>query len=208
MRQVRIRVTCDACQAWHDSENEDGVQTVAVAGGQTLDLCPSHRSDLAPFLNLVAEWGAAPTAQGSKRGRTPTAPNSSPVAPAATGNLPSKRGGKRARQRRANAEQQAPGAALPVSGDLPLTCPLCQGIFSTPDSLGVHTRMQHGRKLTDLYGGTCPVCAHQGDPRGLGTHGARHHQSPSAAHLFALAQQQGDPHGVLAARAEAVAAQH
>lgn len=209
MRQVRIRVTCDACQAWHDSENEKGVETVPVAGGQTLDLCPSHRDDLAPFLALVAEWGVTPERVSKRRGASaPAAPTSAPVAPAEAERVPNRRGGKRARARRANAEQQqAPDTAPVVSEGLPLVCPMCGHSSPNAAALGVHVGAQHQTNLTTLYGGTCPLCNHQGDPRGLGTHAVRAHQLTSAAELFAIAHSQGDPHGVIAARALAVAQQ-
>jgi hypothetical protein len=196
VRQVQVIVTCDPCKAWHDSENSEGVQTVPVAGGQTLDLCPSHRTDLAPFLALVAEWGATPSSTGRIKRATPVAPT--PVAAAPTGNTPSKRGGKRARARRASAE---PGA------ELPLTCPLCDHVSVSAGALTAHVGSQHQTTLTTLYGGTCPVCAHEGDARGLGTHANKGHQVGSAAALFALAQSQGDPHGVIAGRALAVSSQ-
>jgi hypothetical protein len=203
MRQVRIRTTCDPCQAWHGTENDDGVTTVAVAGGQTLDLCPSHRDDLAPFLALVAEWGATPERNGSGRKRTTTvARASAPEAPAEAPRAPNRRGGARARARRANGAAQVPAD----NGGERLVCPLCGGDYLNVESLGVHTRTQHGRNLSELYGGTCPLCGHVGDPRGLGTHASKAHQAVSTAHLFAEAQRQGDPHGIISSRAQAVAA--
>jgi hypothetical protein len=205
MKQVRIRVTCDACAAWHGNpENEDGVETVPVGSGQTLDLCASHRSDLAPLLSLIAEWGASPDSTGragsKRRWVTPTEATSAPEAPAPNGNAPTKRGGKRARQRRANAAQ-----ALPAS-DAPLPCPICQHPAPTWSALSEHTRRVHSLRPTEIYGGTCPVCAHETSARGLGMHAGSEHQVPNVAALFAMAQQQDDPHGVVAARAQALAA--
>lgn len=197
MRQIQILVTCDACAAWHQSENSDGVQTVPVGGGQTLDLCGSHRSDLAPFLALVAEWGQAPERNhgGRKRAAGPAVATSAPVAPEQPARAASKRGGKRARQRRANAAQAA----------LPLVCPLCSGEMASGDSMGHHLRSQHQTTGTEVYGGVCPVCNHDGSARGLGTHAGQAHAISSVAGLFAVAQSQGDPHGVIAARAAALA---
>lgn len=200
MRQVRIRVTCDACAAWHQAETEEGVQTVPVSAGQTLDLCPSHRSDLAPFLALVAEWGASP--EQTRKSAPPVAP----AAPVRNGNAPSKRGGKRARARRANQEQSTPTTPA-VAVDLPLVCPLCASTLANADSLGTHLRTQHQTNGVAVYGGTCPVCNHDGDARGLGTHGSKAHNTTSTAALFALAQEQGDPHGVIASRTQVLAQQ-
>lgn len=200
MKQVRIRVTCDACAAWKGADTEDGVETVPVGSGQTLDLCADHREGLRAVLALIAEWGATPERASSSKRRwvTPTEATSATVAPAANGNTATKRGGKRARQRRANAEA---GAA-----PLPLTCPLCEAPSASADALGHHVRNMHSTTLMTVYGGTCPVCGNEGSARGLGTHAAKAHQMSSSAALFALAQQQGDPHSVLAARAQAFAA--
>jgi len=200
MKQVRIRVTCDACAAWHETDNDEGVQTVPAAGTQTLDLCPSHRTDLAPFLSLIAEWGAS-TQRASKRAHQNgvTLPSSAPVAPAEPGSAPNRRGGKRARQRRANASAQpAP------TGEL--TCPLCQHPSASGDALGHHLRLMHSTTTMAVYGDTCPLCGHQGTARGLGSHGGHAHSISGTAALFAAAQQQGDPYGVIASRVAAMAA--
>lgn len=192
-------MTCDACAAWHETDNDDGVQTVPVSLGQTLDLCPSHRSDLAPLLALIAEWGAQPERTSKRRAvNGVTLPTSAPEAPAETQQPGKRRGGARARQRRANAAQRAPEA---------LSCPLCQQPAATADALGHHLRAQHDTTATAVYGDTCPICGEQGSARGLGTHGRIAHQSTSTAHLFALAQTQGDPKGVIAGRVSALAAQ-
>lgn len=201
MKQVRIRVTCDACAAWHETDNDDGVQTVPAAGGQTLDLCPSHRTDLAPLLALIAEWGASPeSSTGRRRATTPVVATSAPEAPERNGNAPSKRGGKRARQRRASA--QAPVAEAPLA----LVCPLCEQPAASADSLGHHLRAMHNTTTMAVYGDTCPVCGHQGTARGLGSHGGHAHGISGTASLFALAQQQGDPYGVISSRVAAMAA--
>lgn len=202
MKQVRIRLTCDACQAWHDQENDQAVETVPVSAGQTLELCQSHRTDLAPLLALIAEWGATPETKGRTRATTPVVATSAPEAPALNGNAPSKRGGKRARQRRAN---QAAPVAQPA--ELELRCPLCSAPAASADSLGAHLRTQHQTNGQTVYGDTCPLCNHAGTARGLGSHANMGHQVSSVAALFAIAQHQGDPHGVIASRAAALAAQ-
>ena len=198
MKQTRIRVTCDACAAWHESDNEVGVETVPV-GSQTLDLCPSHRSDLAPFLALVAEWGAMPE-KGRKAARWTVTPAGAPD-PVPAPEQPSKprkqRGGARARARREK------GAQAPLA----LLCPMCSSELANSDSLSTHLRAMHQTTGQAVYGGTCPVCNHAGTARGLGSHANMGHQVGSVAALFALAQSQGDPHGVIAARAQALAQQ-
>lgn len=199
MRQIQILVTCDACAAWHQSENSTDVETVPVSAGQTLDLCGSHRTDLAPLLALIAEWGQRPERNhgGRKRAAATAEATSAPLAPAQASNAPSKRGGKRARQRRANASQAA----------LTLVCPLCASELANSDSLGTHLRAMHHTTGQAVYGGTCPVCNHDGSPRGLGTHAGQAHSISSVALLFAQAQAEGDPHGVVAGRAKVLAAQ-
>lgn len=197
MKQTRIRVTCDPCAAWHEVETEEGVETVPV-GGQTLDLCPSHKLDLQPFLALVAEWGASATGkQGRQRpirpgvGSVLVAPMSAPEAPRKGGK---QRGGARARKRRQNgaqAPQETTSDATP--------CPLCQRPMA---DMSAHLRHVHGTNVAAVYGTTCPLC---GEP-GRSTHLARAHRlaggMPAA---FVEAQRLGDPHGVIASRAEALA---
>ncbi len=202
MRQIQILVTCDACAAWHQSDNSAEVATVPVSAGQTLDLCGSHRTDLAPFLALIAEWGQAPERNGGrKRAAVSAVATSAPVAPSEGGNTATKRGGKRARARRANAQQAA-------AAELPLVCPLCSSTMATGDSLGHHLRSQHQTTGTAVYGGVCPVCNHDGSARGLGTHAGQAHGISSVAALFAVADSQGDPHGVVASRARLLAEAH
>ena len=200
MRQTRIRVTCDACQAWKGREVEEGVETVPVSHGQTLDLCPDHREGMRAVLALIAEWGAAPV-KGSKRNAasTPVA-TSVPVAPTNGGNLPSKRGGARARQRRS----AAPAGTVAVNV---LACPLCSAQRRDTDSMSRHLKNDHGLVPGAVYGGTCPVCNHAGSPQGLGTHANQAHGIRGVATLFAQAQADGDPHGVVASRAHTLAQQ-
>jgi hypothetical protein len=199
MRKIEILVTCDACAAWHQTDNSTDVATVPVSAGQTLDLCGSHRTDLAPFLALIAEWGQAPERNhgGRKRATVAVEATSAAVAPVEAPRAPNRRGGKRARQRRTNAQQGTPTALL---------CPLCSAPAASADSLGGHLRTQHQTTGQVVYGGVCPVCNHDGSPRGLGTHAGQAHGISSVAALFAVADSQGDPHGVVAARAAALAA--
>jgi len=200
VKQIQILVSCDACMAWHQTDNSTDVETVPASTSQTLDLCASHRTDLAPFLALIAEWGAEPERVSKRRASSAhngvTIPSSAAVAPAQPGNAPSKRGGKRARQRRANAQQGTPTA---------LVCPLCAAPSASSGSLGHHLRSQHQTTGADVYGGVCPVCNHDGAPRGLGTHAGTAHGISSVPALFAVADSQGDPHGVVASRARLLA---
>lgn len=204
MRQVQVILTCDACSAWHDAEVAEGVATVPASGGQTLDLCPDHRETMAPFLALVAEWGQSPDGAASRpvgarrRGRTPSPAAEVPAqdAPATAPPAPkNRRGGKRARARRA-AATAAPGS---------FACPLgCDHTTATPHGMGQHLRATHGRTASEVFGGTCPLCNHVGTAAGMGVHARLSHGSGSVYALFAQATAEGDPHGVIASRVKAV----
>jgi hypothetical protein len=200
VRQVQVIVYCDPCQAWHEAETTEGVQTVPVAGGQTLDLCESHRSDLAPFLALVAEWGATP---GSNHGaRKPRSATQAPVAPAEPAQAGKRRGGKRARQRAANAAQRATEAPTVPER---IQCPLCPTqVRALGSNMSSHLRHVHSQNVGTVYGTTCPLCGQAARTNHLGaSHGIHGGGMPVAFHL---AQAQGDPHGVVASRAAALAA--
>lgn len=200
MRQVQVLVTCDPCQAWHGAENLEGVQTVSVAGGQTLDLCPDHRRDLAPFLALVAEWGATPSSNGGSRKRA-SAPVVEQEAPTAARN---RRGGKRARARRNNGAER-PSDVVVTGTPTTLACPMgCGSELGTSASLGAHLRQTHSTTIGAVYGTACPLCGHDASgSRHLVAHGV----TGGMPVAFAVAQQQGDPVGVVAARALAVSRQ-
>jgi hypothetical protein len=68
----------------------------------------------------------------------------------------------------------------------------------------LHLRAAHNTTGTAVYGGTCPVCNHDGAPAGLGTHGRTAHGATSVHALFAMATAAGDPHGVITSRAQAI----
>jgi transcription elongation factor Elf1 len=143
VRQVRVRVTCDACAAWHETDTEDGVETVPV-GSQTLDLCPSHRRDLAPLLALVAEWGAAPGELAPTSRKRPAHVGIGAVlVPQEQARKGSKqRGGARARKRRENGAQAA--------ADSVNTCPMCGLQSVSRSALMQHTRRAHQTTLAEL----------------------------------------------------------
>lgn len=204
-RRVEVILLCDAHMAWHDVEVTEGVETVAVSGNQSIDLCPEHRDMAHPFFLLVSEWGATvkhrrkgPDRAPASRSTSAVAPALAPVevdpsgtAPAATTN---RRGGKRARTRRANAT----GASTAAVGAV--TCPLCPHTADTPKNMNNHLRGRHHLSGAEVYGTVCPLCGTACDSR----HGMAHHGvAGGMPALFARATAEGDPHGVIASRAEA-----
>lgn len=205
MKQIQVIVECDPCMAWHGTSTTEGVETVAVSGEQTLDLCPDHRENFGPFIVLVAEWGASPQGAASTKGRTRNrATSAAPPAEVAPGTAPTatnnRRGGKRARTRRANAV----AASTPAPGSF--ACPLCATTPATPAAVSSHLRNVHGTTGSDVYGTRCPVCPDytSATGRALGIHGTNVHHVAGLPGLFAMAHAEGDPHGVIASRAEAV----
>lgn len=194
MRQITVVVECDPCMAWQGRTTTDGVETVPAAGTQTLDLCPEHREALAPFLALVAEWGTSPeaTTRGRRTVRTPD-PEAAPTAPR------NRRGGKRARARRENAT----GASTALPGSF--ACPVCPATPANPAAMSSHLRNTHHTTASEVYGTRCPVCPDYtaATGRALGIHGTNVHHVAGVPGLFALATASGDPHGVIASRAEA-----
>lgn len=199
MKQLQTLLTCDAHAAWQDQPDvTDRVETVRVSAGQTLDLCPEHREGLQRVWALVSEWGRAPERGApALNGRKVAARSvSAPEAPALTPSAPNRRGGARARQRRSKSV---------VSVNV-LACPLCGAQRHTTDAMALHLRGEHHLTPAVVYGGTCPLCAKAGSEQGLGTHANKAHGIHGVAALFAAAQHDGDPHGVIASRAHTLAA--
>jgi hypothetical protein len=183
VRKVEVTLTCDACMAWEDRENADGVEVVPVVGDVALDLCPPHRDATASVVALILQWASTPAEPTRNR-----------------------RGGKRARTRRANAEAApARPPVAPRAGYLP--CPLCEYHGPSVGALGAHFRAAHGLTSRDVYGDVCPLCQWHGSAQGLGLHGKRAHgvDGVGTPALFAAAEQAGDPHGVIASRARELA---
>jgi hypothetical protein len=88
-------------------------------------------------------------------------------------------------------------------------CILCPG---TPDlvrngSLGRHLASEHGftdhghgkgAPATIVFGELCPICG--ASSQRLGSHAHHSHQLETAAQLFQVARDKGDPHGIVRAR--------
>jgi hypothetical protein len=209
MRQVEIVVTCDPCAAWKGAEVSEGVETVPVAGGQTLDLCPVHREGLREVIALIAEWGASPEPTRKRTRRAPEAAparaGGPPPSPASevNGKPRNRRGGKRARARREGAEAAVVEAAVerrPV-------CPLCARESASADALASHLSSVHSTTVGEVYGLLCPLCEHVpfASARALGSHGkVAHGVVGGVVALFDRAVDEGDPFGVVAARATSI----
>jgi hypothetical protein len=208
MKRTVVNLTCDACTAWKGAEVTDGVVSVPVPGGQTVDLCPAHHDATRRVFELVAEWGVTPERSRRSRAVPADAPRSSApevvnghTAPQNGHTAPqNRRGGKRARERRERAQ---------TATHAPYACPLCGHAPPSGHALTIHFRSVHNMTGGDVYGGRCPLCTHDGTPNGLGVHARAVHGvegEGAVAALFAQATATGDPYGVLAARAEDVAA--
>jgi cytochrome c5 len=96
------------------------------------------------------------------------------------------------------------GAAASSSETFP--CPLCAKVSRNTNALQVHLNTQHGVTAGEVYGGTCPLCNHEGTPSGLGTHARMAHRVDGGVPaLFREAVAAGDPYGVFAGRAAVIA---
>lgn len=72
----------------------------------------------------------------------------------------------------------------------------------TASAMAMHAKTKHGfATLTDALGDTCPVCGQDGFVL-LGRH-AMKHNAHSSPHLFMIAAEMGDPHGIVALRKKA-----
>lgn len=79
-------------------------------------------------------------------------------------------------------------------------CLVCDGVIEGRSPYDRHLRDEHRTSHAGLYGTTCPVCTVEvASIVGLSSH-AREHEVHGAFALFDLARQQGDPHGIVAAR--------
>lgn len=266
MKQVVVTRTCDPCASWKGREVEEGVETVVVAGGQTLDLCPEHRDGMRRFLTLLAEFGESPEpAPGKRKVKGASTPSKAPAELARRSAVNgvaahvmttaevadrlgigkrrvrqlveegalhpvdgprtrpvyfpaeevaevetrrNRRGGARARARRANASPPVARVVEVVEGDPANECPLCTRRSPTTAALTMHLRERHGTTLTELYGRVCPLCEAECVTTGaLGVHGSTSHgieRGGGVVALFARARDEGDPHDVIASRARAL----
>lgn len=100
--------------------------------------------------------------------------------------------------------KRKPGPKGPAAVDKPLDgrdneCLWC--VYSgTAGALNYHIRKHGFRGFADAYGKVCPVC--DSEQATLGNH-AKTHGAGSVASLFTLAEQAGDPYGIVAARRKA-----
>lgn len=209
MRQVSIALTCDPCLAWKGLDNGLDVTTVPVVGTHSLDLCPEHLDGMRAVLALIGEYadGAAigvpasahldPATRRKVHKAVDKAQADHEAARAAGGK---RRGGKRARARREAAEAET----TPAVG---LACPLCGAVSATSDNLGKHLRNSHGLTPDGVYGLACPICGQEAATgRALGSHGRREHDTHDGVPgLFLRATADGDPLGIVAARAQFLA---
>lgn len=140
MRRVEILTTCDACLAWKGREVAEGVETVSVIGEHTLDLCAEHRDGMRAVLGLVAEFadGAAVGRAAQPRMSKARREAAEAEVDAALAGTRNRRGGKRARARRANAE----AATVAEGGEI--SCPRCEFTAANRRGLGIHARLGHG----------------------------------------------------------------
>jgi len=183
MRKVEVLTLCDAHMAWESTEFTEDVETLTI-GGNTLDLCGQHRSAMAATHALWAEW-SAPVGEDDLTGR----------------------GGRRAKSRRDKQTPPVAPPAAPESGDP--ACPLCSAHLVSVGALQGHLRNRHRTTVEAVYGLVCPLCAHESPTgRGLGIHARSEHSLPGGVvALFVEAEAAGDPHGVIASRAQSMAAQ-
>lgn len=206
MRKVEIVVECDGCLAWGASTGGGSVSTVPVVGDATVDLCATHHEGLRDILAMLHEF--ADRAEPTRKPRS-SKPRSGSVVAEAEAVLAevdtrprNRRGGKRARAR----EESRAGREVVDEG---LVCPLCATKAPTSDVLSAHLRSAHRLDFEAVYGLACPMCGHStATSRALGTHGRKAHGTADGVPgLFALATREGDPLGVVAARAAALAAE-
>jgi hypothetical protein len=218
VRRVEILVTCDPCLAWKGRDVSEGVETVPVIDGHTLDLCPDHREGLRAVLALIGEFAdhsarvieALPAGLRGKRREAALAASRAAEASVEPGKR-NRRGGKRARARaeRAAVVVEAEAIAVEAAEAERLACPLCTHTSPTTGALGMHLTQRHGTTPSALYGPVCPLCGHEsGNGQAAATHARSAHEvSGGLAALFARALAEGDPHGIVAARISSVASQ-
>lgn len=221
-KMVRIRTVCDGCTADGRGDNDVDTATYGPVEGRTVDLCPEHRATLwDPLVEFVRTHGE-PVGKVRKRTTASVArvvravPDNHHTAPQPVAGMADKvnkktrRAGRKERARRdAVAAQVSPEVSssdVPTPISMAHPCPLCAKVMASTNALQVHLNTQHGTTAGEVFGGTCPVCNHEGTPTGLGTHARMAHGVDGGVPaLFREAVRRGDPYGVMAARAEVVA---
>lgn len=180
---TRIQTLCDVCMA---QEIETPGQTVPMWGDRTLDLCPAHIDEyVKPLAVLLDEYGVKHT--GKAAARRQNAPRKAPASPAQ--------------------ETPAEQPAAPQDGPATQVCILCGADGLTRGEYDSHLNAMHQTTALALHGDVCPVCGESGKS---GQHVNRAHGTSTGARNFSQAlmwaAENGDPHGVYAARIKASAA--
>jgi len=68
-------------------------------------------------------------------------------------------------------------------------------------AMSQHIKSQHHLNMQAVYGTTCPLCGGEAKSiSGVGTHLTKTHRIHGVARGFALADAEGDPHGIVAGR--------
>lgn len=184
---------CDACMA-EDQHSPGHTVVIAVDGKpQSVDLCTSHDDQLVkPLRVLMEEFGAPVELPAQSRPKT-----GAKVSPGTAGN-----------QHERNVlmhQQTGVRKGKPPAGDRSNQCLWCPLTYSGSASSGFgrHLRVVHGFDgLREAFGGICPVCG-EGPYEMMGAHVQRSHKDmgfESASAPYTWARDNGDPHGVYAAK--------
>jgi hypothetical protein len=192
---------CDTHLASDERVPVSARHTVTLDGSTVvLELCETCEASMfKPFATFLGEHGVPERAAGKPVKASRAASPSSPprVSAGADG-------------RTLIAVPRAAGGGGVANGDRHLyPCIVCEGVIEGRHPYDRHLRDEHGTTHSALYGGTCPVCGQVcANTVGLATHGRGAHGVPADGGAFAvfdLARQQGDAHGIVAARLAAVA---
>jgi transcriptional regulator with XRE-family HTH domain len=86
-----------------------------------------------------------------------------------------------------------------------VVCPLCDYVTSVMGGgLAAHTKSVHGVTMLAVLGGVCPLCGRDSGLDGALTHARDVHGIESLVRLWAVTINDGDRHGVVAARLERI----
>lgn len=195
-----IVVWCDKCLAQDVRtaavEHSIGVAlgVVQVVATKTVALCAEHTDSLKELADLIEEFGEPIQVElpAQKKSSKPT------------------QGGGRMNIPSPEAQLAAYGTRkgrVPARGrpNQCLWCPLSYG--ANASGFGAHLKKAHGfAGLGEAFGGTCPICG-DGEFEMMGAHVKRAHSDmgfTAIAEPFIWARDNGDPHGVYAAKLEQV----
>lgn len=197
-----IVVWCDLCLA-QDIRTAAIEHTVGLALGmvqpvasKTLAMCGPHTDEiLKPLADALEEFGAEIEMDTAPRKRTSSGKS-----------LPAQGGTTHERQERLRmmAEQTGTRKGRPPANGRPNQCLWCSLAYSTSASgFGRHLRVAHGYDgLREAFGGVCPICG-KGQYEQMMSHVNKSHPEfgfVAIAEPFIWARDNGDPHGVYAAK--------